>query len=295
MSFTYEFIINLGIFLLAAMGLMIIFGLMGIINMAQGEFIMLGAYVSSYAIIKLGAPFFAGVIAAFVVVALLGVVVERFIIRWLYGDIIMGLVATWGLSLFISGGVLLLWGPAGPPVAIPVDGHLSVGEQNYGVYSMLLCAIALVLLAGLYQLLQRSQWGTELRATIYDRDTAAALGIRTDFINVTGFALGAGLGGAAGALLAPLSALTPTMGGTYLPIAFITVVVAGSSHIVSSLLMASMVLALAFTLGIHNSNALIGLFCMLGTALVIIRVTPKGLADRVTDIQSAFNRILKPS
>ncbi len=292
MAFAYEFIINVGIFLLAATGLMIIFGLMGIINMAQGEFMMLGAYVSSYVIIRQGAPFIVGVLAAFVVVAAIGVVVERVIIRWLYGDIIMGLVATWGLSLFISGGVLLLLGPSGPPVQIPVGGHVSAGIENYGIYSLLLTVSALGLLVGLYILLQRSQWGTELRATIHDRNMASALGIRTDFINVSGFALGAGLGGLAGALLAPLSALTPTMGATYLPIAFITVVVAGSSHIVGSLLAACLILGLAFTFGIHMSNALIGLFCMLGVALAIIRVTPKGLASRLGDARSAIAHLV---
>ena len=295
MAFIYEFVINLGIFLLVAIGLMIIYGVMGIINMAQGEFIMLGAYVSSYVVARGHIPFVVGVLAAFLAAAAFGAVVERLIIRRLYGDIIMGLVATWGLSLFISGSVLLLLGPSGAAVQMPVGSHVSVGRETYGVYPLLICGVATLILLGLNQLLQRSQWGVELRATIYNRNMAAALGVRTDLINVSGFALGTGLAGVAGAFLAPLSALTPTMGATYLPTAFITVVVAGSSHIVGSLLMAGVVLALAFTIGIHNSNGLIGLFCMFGTALVIIPFAPNGLSDKMNELQSVLKGALRRS
>lgn len=293
MAFTYELIINLGIVLLTAVGLMIIFGLMGIINMAHGEFIMLGAYVASYSTSHFHVPFIVSVFAAFIVVAAFGIVIERLLIRWLYNDIIMGLVATWGLSLFISGMVLVMWGPSMGFVPIPIDGHVNAGDLSYGTYPLFICGVAVVLLVALHQLLQRSQWGIELRATIYDRKMAAAMGIRTDFINITGFALGAGLGGVAGALLAPLSALTPTMGATYLPIAFITVVVAGGTHIVGSLLAASIILGIAFTYGIHSSNALIGLFFMLGTALVIIRIAPNGLAEKFVDFRSMAKKFAK--
>lgn len=288
MAFTYELLINIGVFTLASVGLMLIFGLMGIINMSHGEFIMLGAYITSYILNTYGVPFLVGVLLAFVGTALFGILVERLIVRWLYGDIIMGLVATWGLSLLLSGGALFLWGPTLKPVDIPVSGHVTTGLQTYGTYSLVLFAVAVVVILLLYLILQKSAWGVDLRATIQNPATAEALGVPTKFIYMTGFGLGAGLGGLAGALLAPLVAITPTMGASYLPIAFIIVIVAGTAHIVSSLVVSVLVLTLAFTAGFYYTNALIGLVAMLVTAIILIRLTPDGIANQLERMIARF-------
>lgn len=277
LQLAYQYADSIAFLTLSAIGLIIIFGMMGVINMAHGEFMMIGAYVTSYTYFR-GVPFPVAILLAAVAVGLIGVVLERLIVRRFYGQLLMSLVATWGLSLVLSQGFLVAFGPSTRTVPTSL-GSFSYAERSYSWYTVVRFTVAVGLLALLWVVLAHTKWGVRARATIENAEMASALGINTARTYALTFALGAAMAGVAGGLFAALSEITPSFGGNYTPLAFITVVVGGGANVITGLLTSVLSLGGVRTLVTNQFSVLLGYVAMLVAALVIIRFMPAGISD----------------
>jgi branched-chain amino acid transport system permease protein len=220
------------IFLLAA-GLTLVFGIMGVINLAHGSLYMLGAFVSATAAVR-GAPFAVAVIAGAAAAGLAGIVMELIVIRRLYGrDHLDQVLATFALILIANDGVSMAWGKVPLPVDVPsaFHGAVTLGAFAYPTYRLVLIAAGLLAALGLYLLIARTRLGMLIRAGATHRETVAALGVDIARLNTIVFGLGALLAGAAGALLAPIIAVQVGMGEQILILTFVAIVVGGLGSI----------------------------------------------------------------
>ena len=276
-SILYQFGTNASFLLLSALGLIVILGMMNLINLAHGEFMMLGAYAATF-VVHLGVPFPLAVIAAFFATGLFGIVLERLVIRRFYGRELGALVTTWGISLILAQGALLLFGPYMPPIPIP-KGVVAVGVYTFSVYWLELIAISLLLVAALAVVYRATSFGLQARATMQNPAIARSLGIRVDRIYMLTFGLGAGLAGLSGALLAPTTSIAPYMGQQFVAPAFITVVVGGGANVIAGALGSSGFLSLIETPVSIALGTFYGTMALLVAALLIIRVLPEGISS----------------
>jgi branched-subunit amino acid ABC-type transport system permease component len=276
-SILYQFGTNAAFLLLSALGLIVILGMMNLINLAHGEFMMLGAYVATM-VVHLGVPFALAVIVAFIAIALFGIVLERLVIRRFYGRELGALVTTWGISLILAQGALLVFGPYMPPIPIP-GGSVAVGTYSFSIYWLVLIAISLLLVGGLAFLYRATSFGLQARAAMQNPDMARSLGIRVDRIYMLTFGLGAGLAGLSGALLAPTTSIAPYMGQQFVAPAFITVVVGGGANVIAGALGSSSFLSLVETPVSLTLGTFYGTVALLVMALLIIRVLPGGISS----------------
>ena len=275
-SILYQLGANAAFLLLSALGLIVILGMMNIINLAHGELMMMGAYTASLSYHR-GVPFVLAVILAFVVVAVFGAVLERLIVRRFYGRELSALVVTWGISLIMSQGTLLVMGPFLPSIAIP-GGSRSLGQYSFSEYWLGLMAVSIGLVLALWWLYNRTRLGLQARATMQNRAMAAALGVETARIYTLTFSLGAGLAGLSGALLAPTTSIAPFMGQQFVAPAFITVVVGGAANVLAGAIGSSVLLSLIKTPIGFGFGAFLGTVALLLAALVIIRLLPDGIS-----------------
>ena len=219
------------IWLIAAIGLTIIYGTVGVINMAHGEFIMLGAYTSYALQSSLGLPFLLCLPASFAVVALIGLVIERGLIRYLYNRPLDTLLATWGVSLVLMQGVRLIFGSDPKYIAVPeiFQSNVEVGFASLSVFRLVVIGITALVVAATAWLFYRTRFGMQVRAVMQNKEMAASFGINADRVYMTTFAIGAGLAGLAGSLFGVLAIVLPTMGTAYVVQAFLVVVVGGGT------------------------------------------------------------------
>jgi len=282
-NFAYQFADMMAFLLLSALGLIIILGVLNVVNLAHGEMIMIGAYVTSV-LYRAGVPLPICFLASFLALFLLGLLFEILIIRRFWENRIGALVATWGVSLIISQGVLIVLGPSMAPVPLP-GWTIGYGNFSYSGYRLLLFAASLIAVMGLWLALYKTRWGVYTRATIQDSTTASAVGINTTRIGMVAFALGSGLAGLTGALYAPTTSLTPLMGTSFIAMAFITVVVGGGANPIVGALGSSALLALIATPLTMVWGQFIGRAGLLLSALVIIRFMPQGISGFVVHRQ----------
>jgi branched-chain amino acid transport system permease protein len=275
-SVLYQLGTNGAFLLLSALGLIVILGMMNIINLAHGELMMLGAYTATI-VVQRGVPFPLAIIVAFFAVALFGAVLERLIVRRFYGRELGALVVTWGISLILAQGMLLLLGPFMPAIQIP-GGSVSVGQYSFSDYWLILIAVAAAVVVGLWWVYNRTTFGLQARATMQNAAMARALGVDTDRIYLLTFSLGAGLAGFSGALLAPTTSISPFMGQQFVAPAFITVVVGGATNVIAGAVGSSLLLSLVRTPVGFLFGAFLGLVALLLAALVIIRLMPEGIS-----------------
>lgn len=263
---------------LLCVGLAIIFGMMKIVNLAHGEFIMLGAYatvVSTNAGVNIWismlviSPLFVGVV---------GLVIERLLIRHLYGRLIDSMLATWGLSLLITGIVTTIFGNTIKGVQTPL-GSFSVGQYSSSYYNLFIFAMALVVMAIVFVVMRFTRFGMIARATMQNPGMSAALGINPDRVYMLTFAAGAGLTGLAGGLIAPVAGITPGMGAAYVAKAFITVVGGGAS-IISGTISAASLFGTIDQIGSYLTTPVYGQVIVFTTAIVLIRLLPQGISGR---------------
>ena len=212
--------------MLSACGLAVIFGMMGVINLAHGEFIMCGAYVSTSAV-HAGLPLPLAIIAGAIAAGIAGMIVELIVIRPLYQRPLDTIVATWGISMIVTQGTLIVLGPSMQGVGTPF-GSFTLGGYSYSVYRVILMIAAVGTLALLWLMFTRTRFGLLSRATIQVPHVAEAMGVNTNLIYSLTFGLGAALAGLAGGLYAPTMTLVPTMGASFMVEAFVTVVVGGA-------------------------------------------------------------------
>jgi urea ABC transporter permease protein UrtB len=260
---------------LAACGLAVIFGMMGVINLAHGEFIMCGAYVT-VTVAHAGLPLPLAILCGGLAAGVVGFIVERLVISHLYDRPMDTIVATWGLSLIATQGTLIVLGSSVPGVGVPL-GSFTVGSYSYSTYRLVLIASALAILAGLYLGFNKTRFGILARATIQLPHMAEALGVDTKFVYSMTFALGAALAGLVGGLYAPTMTIVPTMGSTFIMEAFVTVVVGGADVFLGTAPAASVlgVIKAAMT---SWQGQLFGQISLLIAVIVVIRVLPKGIS-----------------
>ena len=273
----YQYADTVSFLILSAIGLIIIFGMMGVINLAHGEMMMVGAYTTSFAYYS-GIPIIISVILGGLVTSVFGILLERLIIRRFYGQLLSSLVATWGLSLLLSQGALLAFGPQIKTVPTPM-GFFSVGELSFSNYRVFLFIFSIFLIIGVWSIFNWTRFGLQARATMENPKMAKALGVNTHRIYALTFGLGAGLAGIAGGLFALTATIGPFYGQSYTPQAFITVVVGGIANIFSGLIASAFSLAAVKTAFVFQYNILIGHVSMLIIAIISIRMMPEGISQ----------------
>ncbi|MDF2367159.1 hypothetical protein [Sneathiella sp.] len=263
------------ILVLVALGLMIVFGMMGVINMAHGELFMIGAYVM-VAAQNLGLPFLAGIILAPIIVGFLGLLIEAALIRHIYLRPLDTILATWGLSIALKQLVVLTFGPESHSVALPVDGSLELGAFSYPLYRLILMAASILLIGGTFWLFTRTDFGLLARAVIARPNTAASLGIDTRRMYRWSFVIGTALAGLAGALVAPIISVDPQMGLGYLVPGFLSILVGGAGPLAGVLVGGAVVGGVNNLLAVWISPvaALITVYII---AILIIRLKPEGI------------------
>lgn len=278
-SILYQFGTNASFLLLSALGLIVILGMMNIINLAHGELMMMGAYTATIAY-GYGVPFPVCPVLAFIVVGLFGAVIERTIVHRFYGQELNALVVTWGISLVLSQGALMLFGPFLPSIPIP-GGALGVGPYSFSVYWLTVITLSWLLVVALWVLYNRTTFGLQARAAMQNAAMAKALGVDTAQIYMLTFGLGAGLAGFSGALFAPTVSIAPFMGQQFVAPAFITVVVGGAANVIAGATGSSLLLSLVKTPIGFAVGAFFGTVALLVAALVIIRLVPDGVSALV--------------
>ncbi len=279
--------ISLGsVLLLAAIGLAITFGVMGVINMAHGEMVMLGAY-TTFVVQQVIRTSFPGlfdwslVIAlplAFLVAASVGLIIERGVIRFLYGRPLETLLATWGVSLVLQQAVRSIFGPTNQEVGNPswMSGSFDVGQLAVTWNRLWILVFALTVFGLLLYVMKRTPWGLQMRAVTANRRMAASMGIRTPWVDALTFALGSGIAGIAGVALSQIDNVSPNLGRGYIIDSFMVVVFGGVGNLWGTLVG-------AFSLGIVNkvlepyAGAVLGKIVVLVLIILFIQKRPRGL------------------
>jgi branched-subunit amino acid ABC-type transport system permease component len=274
----FQVLSSIATLVLISVGLAVIFGMMRVVNLAHGEFIMLGGYVVVTAANSGINLFISILVLAPLVVGAVGVVVERTVIRFLYGRMIDTMLATWGLSLTMVGAVTMIFGNTTAGVSAPL-GSTAVGRYVISNYNFFLLAVAASVMIGLWSILRYTRVGIVARATMQNPEMAASLGVNPSLVYSITFAVGAALSGLAGALVAPLSGVVPSMGVAYVGRAFITVV-SGGSAVVLGTLSASGLLGTLDTVVTFVSTPVFGQASLLIGAILLVRVFPQGLTGR---------------
>jgi urea transport system permease protein len=274
------------VLLLAAIGLAITFGVMGVINMAHGEMVMIGAYTTFVVqeIIRTSYPglfdysLLIAVPLAFVVSGAIGVVIERSIIRFLYGRPLETLLATWGLSLVLQQAVRSAFGPTNREVGNPswMSGAFELGQITITYNRLWILCFTLAVFAILLAMLRYTALGLEMRAVTQNRRMAASMGIATSRVDALTFGLGSGIAGIAGVALSQIDNVSPNLGQSYIIDSFMVVVFGGVGNLWGTLVG-------AFTLGIANkflepvAGAVLGKIAILVLIILFIQKRPRGL------------------
>jgi urea transport system permease protein len=274
------------VLLLAAIGLAVTFGVMGVINMAHGEMVMLGAYTTYVVqdVIRTHAPglfdwsLLIALPLAFLVAGGVGILIERGIIRWLYGRPLETLLATWGLSLVLQQAVRSLFGPTNMEVGNPawMAGAFQLGDITVTYGRMWIFCFGLIVFAALMLLLRRTPLGLQMRAVTQNRAMARAMGIRTARVDALTFGLGSGIAGLAGVALSQIDNVSPNLGQGYIIDSFMIVIFGGVGNLWGTLVG-------AMSLGIVNkllepfAGAVLGKILVLVGIILFIQARPRGL------------------
>jgi urea transport system permease protein len=274
------------VLLLAAIGLAITFGVMGVINMAHGEMVMLGAYTTFVVqeLIRGSAPWLfdwslaIALPLAFLVAGLVGIGIERGVIRWLYGRPLETLLATWGISLILKQAVRTIFGPTNREVGNPtwMSGAFDIGHLTITYNRMWIVVFALAVFVALLAVLRFTRFGLQVRAVTQNRAMAGSMGIRTPWVDALTFGLGSGIAGVAGVALSQIDNVSPNLGQGYIIDSFMVVVFGGVGNLWGTLVG-------AMTLGVANkflepyAGAVLAKIAILVLIILFIQRRPRGL------------------
>jgi urea transport system permease protein len=278
------------ILLLVALGLAITYGAMGVINMAHGEMVMIGAYVTVLSGIWLGTNIFVAIPLAFIVTALLGLLIERVVVRRLYGRLLDTLLATWGIAILIQQAVRLEFGlsffgihvqglgPGLQNVSVPafLQGTFSIGGADINRYRTFIILVTAALALATWFIIYRTTMGTQVRAIIRNPKMAAACGIDVTRVNTLTFALGSGLAGVAGVMMSGFKTVFPDMGTSMVVDGFLVVVMGGVGSLLGSVFSAG-ILGEINGLVAAATNDILARAVVFGVVIAIIVLKPKGL------------------
>jgi len=266
---------GISVLVIVSIGLAVIFGMMGIINLAHGEFLMLGAYVT-LTVVRAGLNLWLAMVVAALAVGAFGVLIERLLIHRLYGRLADSMLATWGLSLILAQAVVYVFGPSTQGIPTPL-GNVKFGNYSIAEYSFVLIGAAVLMLLLVLWVFKRTRYGTMARAATQVPAMAAAVGVNTRTINMWTFGFGAALAGLGGALLAPLAGVTPSMGQAYIARAFMTVIVGGAGVLTGTSTAAGLLGGVEYVVS-YLSNPFLGQGALLILAIVLLRVMPTGIS-----------------
>jgi urea transport system permease protein len=278
------------ILLLVALGLAITYGAMGVINMAHGEMVMIGAYVTVLSGIWLGTNIFVAIPLAFIVTALLGLLIERVVVRRLYGRLLDTLLATWGIAILIQQAVRLEFGlsffgihiqglgPGLQNVSVPpyLQGTFAIGGSEINRYRTFIILVTAILALATWFIIYRTSLGTQVRAIIRNPKMAAACGIDVTRVNSLTFAFGSGLAGVAGVMMSGFKTVFPDMGTSMVVDGFLVVVMGGVGSLLGSVLSAG-ILGEINGLVAAGTNDILARAVVFGVVIAIIVLKPKGL------------------
>jgi len=277
------------ILLMVSLGLAFAFGLMNVINMAHGEFIMVGAYVA-FLFQQIFAPILGGVDAgiwfllaipaAFLFAALLGVILEVTLIRHLYGRPLDTLLATWGVGLVLQQAARSIFGAPNVNVSSPIwlTGGVDIGEGLLLPYKRIfIIGLVIVTVVAVYFYLQGTPAGRRLRAVMQNRSMASCLGVQSRRVDAATFALGTGLAGVAGCALALIGPIGPSIGTFYIVDAFMVIVLGGVGRLPGTIL-AAVLIGLANTYLELGTTATVGKVLVLLLVIAFLQWKPSGLS-----------------
>jgi urea transport system permease protein len=253
---------------LTALGLTIIYGVMGVVNLAHGEFVLLGAY----GMVLLSGPLgpWLAILLTPLAVAAIGLALDRTLIRWLYHDPVKSMLGTFGLAIVIRQLVQIVEGPELRYVGLPISGAVPLGfGEQFAAWRVVLIGFAIVTTIAVALWLARSASGLKLRTTAADSEIAASLGMNVGRVNAVAFAVGTGLAGLAGALIAPLESVYPNMGVSYLVGAFLVVILAGLRNVRRALAWAAAVGLITAAIAVPFNDVLAQVVVW-GVALLIV-------------------------
>lgn len=281
-SYLYQIIDSFSFLILSSIGLAVIFGMMNIINMAHGEFIMLGAYIFTISALA-GIPFIVSVLIAVLGVTVFGILIHKLIISKLHSRPMDSIVITYGMSLVMKQLIQIIFGSTMPSVSMPL-GSVTAGGNVLSVYRLVLVLISIVMLVAFYMFFNYTKFGLYSRATMQNAEVAKALGINTGFEYSITFAIGAGIAGLAGALYAPVMAVSPILGDSFIIQAFTTVVVGGGNPLIGTFLSGTVLGVISGIVSLEQGQ-FIGKIAMLVAAIICIRVLPGGFSGLVEKIR----------
>jgi urea transport system permease protein len=278
------------ILLLVALGLAITYGAMGVINMAHGEMVMIGAYVTVLSGIWLGTNIFVAIPLAFIVTALIGLLIERVVVRRLYGRLLDTLLATWGIAILIQQAVRLEFGlsffgihiqglgPGLQNVSVPeiMQGTFSILGADINRYRAFIILVTVILALLTWFIIYRTTMGTQVRAIIRNPKMAAACGIDVTRVNALTFGLGSGLAGVAGVMMSGFKTVFPDMGTPMVVDGFLVVVMGGVGSLLGSVLSAG-ILGEINGLVASATNDILARAVVFGVVIAIIVLKPRGL------------------
>lgn len=274
---------NAAYLFIVAAGLSLVFGALRVINMAHGSLYMIAAFVTVVVANYVGAEigFWGGLVVAVAVAGAIGAIVEVFVLRRVYGrEHLIQLLGTYAVSLVVAGGVRIIFGPNYRTVASPIPGHIALGGYSYASYSLFMIGAAILIAAGVWALLYRTNLGRNIRAAIADPDLLNATGVNVTRLYTTVFVIGAGLAGLGGSIVAPSQAIGSSIDTDVLVLAFAISVIGGLGSIIGSAVGALIVgEVVSFGLGIPQTNpfALAFVFIIMTAVLII---SPRGLFGR---------------
>lgn len=276
--FAVEILYAIASLVVISAGLAVVFGMMRVINLAHGEFIMVGGYVAIVAV-KAGINIYiAMLIVAPIFVGVLGVIVERLIIRHLYGRLVDTMLATWGLSLLLTGLASMIFGNTTTGISPPIAGF-AIGRYQVNGYSFFIILAALAILIAMFAILGGTRAGLVARGAMQNASMASALGYNPERVYMLTFFAGSALAGLAGGLFAPLLGLVPTIGGAYIAKAFITVISGGAS-VIAGLFSSAVLFGATSQIFTLAATPIIGEIALLIIAIVLLRLMPQGITSR---------------
>lgn len=266
------------ILMLAALGLAIIYGVTGVINLAHGEFIMLGAYCAWLLQTQLGMGLIASLIPIFVILCVFGWIIEAMVIRHLYDRPLDTILATWGIGVMTQQVVRLLAGGELRYVEMPVSLSSSVNilGATESAYRLFVLFVALGLFVATWFIYRKTAFGLKLRAITQNRAMASSFGINSGRIYRMTFAYGAGVAGLAGALVSPLKSVSPEMGTAYVVDAFMVVVLGGVQSLFGTMASSAILGELSGFLAFFTNDT-IAKAVVLIAIVILIRFRPQGL------------------
>jgi urea transport system permease protein len=266
------------ILMLVALGLAIIYGVTGVINLAHGEFVMLGAYAAWFLQTQFGLSLLVSLVPIFIIVALFGGLIEALVIRHLYDRPLDTILATWGIGVMAQQGIRLAAGGELRYVEMPqsLSGSIEIFGATESAYRVFILFLALALFALTWWIYRYTNFGLKLRAITQNRAIASSFGVNSGRIFRTTFAYGAGIAGLAGALVSPLKSVSPEMGTTYVVDAFMVVVLGGVQSLMGTLASSGILGQLTGYIAFYSNDTIAKALVLLAI-VVLIRFRPQGL------------------